>query len=98
MCFFLVFFLAAIGAVYHRHMFATKPRQLYGKDTDGCSAIHEYVLSGLKSRPAKKALATSVGGTSERSEGKQSGRSRLHADRKSTRLNSSHVAISYAVF
>jgi hypothetical protein len=48
-------------------------------DTDGCSAILEYVLSGLKSRAVKKALATSVGGTSERSEGKQSDRSRLHA-------------------
>jgi hypothetical protein len=25
-CFFLVLFLATIVAVYHRHMFATKPR------------------------------------------------------------------------
>jgi hypothetical protein len=30
-CFFLVFFLAAIGAVYHPHMFATKPCQLSRK-------------------------------------------------------------------
>jgi hypothetical protein len=56
-------------------MFATKPSWLYGKDTDGCSAIHEYVLSGVKSRSVEKALAASVGGTSERSEEKQSGRS-----------------------
>src|SRR5690625_6593330 len=30
--------------------------------------------------------------------GEAAGPGRLHADRKSTRLNSSHVAISYAVF
>jgi hypothetical protein len=28
-CFFLVFFLAAIRAVYHRHKCGTKPRWLY---------------------------------------------------------------------
>src|SRR5258708_29751506 len=60
----------------------------------GRCAINGRVLIGTRSTP-RRALLHFVGASIDLLEG---GRGRLRRDRKSTRLNSSHQIISYAVF
>src|SRR5207249_11099200 len=61
-------------------------------------------LSKLIERDGVKCRITNIGrdrrgnGEGTHRPGNESARSRLFRDRKSTRLNSSHVSISYAVF
>src|SRR5437667_8871477 len=54
-----------------------------------CAAAREALLAGLARRAGQDAGAIGVGALA---------RGRASRDRKSTRLNSSHITISYAVF
>jgi hypothetical protein len=53
-CFFLVFFLVAIRAVYHRHKCGTKPRWLYRA---AARRLHSYppatALNGMRRKKLK---------------------------------------------
>src|SRR5436190_23605226 len=89
--FFLFFFIApAPTEIYTLSLHDALPISLRNRDTASCALFLE--------KPCRTIDATSSGGESLLGYTFRRVRSAISRDRKSTRLNSSHTVISYAVF
>src|SRR5207249_11044347 len=99
------FFAHFANALAYLHSFPTRRssdlRRLDRPGLHGPSMHDRGSDPGNRSRPRQTSRRDQINGISQpvqTLERTRSERSRCPADRKSTRLNSSHVSISYAVF